>query len=130
MILSRQTFWQLMRYGLVGVTINGLGYLAYLGVTALGVPPKLAMTGLYAVGTGLAFWGNRAFTFSDNGEISSAALRFLGVYALGWVLNLLILMVFVDYFGASHALVQGMAILLVAGFIFVAQRVFVFRSHS
>ena len=31
----------LLRYGLVGLASNGLGYLAYLALTATGLPPKL-----------------------------------------------------------------------------------------
>lgn len=128
--VSKQTLGQLLRYGLVGITTNGLGFLLYFGITALGAPSKLAMTGLYLLGTGLAFWGNRTFTFSDHGQISTAAVKFLAAYAIGWMLNLIILLVFVDYFGLSHVYVQAVAILVVAAFIFVAQRLFVFRSPS
>ena len=119
---------QILRYGIVGLASNGLGYLAYLALTALGLPPKLTMTGLYATATAIAFFGNRRFTFGDGGRIGPAALRFLAVYAVGWVVNLLILIVFVDRLGHPHGLVQGIAILVVAGLLFALQRRFVFRQ--
>lgn len=121
---------QLLRYGLVGVASNGLGYLAYLGMTALGLPPKLTMTGLYATATAIAFFGNRSFTFDDGGRIGPAALRFIAVYAAGWVVNLTILIIFVDHLGHPHWLVQGIAILVVAVLLFGLQRRFVFRQSN
>lgn len=122
---------QILRYGIVGLASNGLGYLAYLALTAFGLPPKLTMTGLYATATAIAFFGNRRFTFGDGGRIGPAALRFIAVYAVGWVVNLLILIVFADQLGHPHWLVQGIAILVVAGLLFALQRRFVFRqSHA
>lgn len=122
---------QILRYGMVGLASNGVGYLAYLGLTALGLPPKLTMTGLYVTATAIAFFGNRSFTFGDGGRIGPAALRFIAVYALGWAVNLAILIGFVDYLGQPHWRVQGIAILVVAALLFGLQRRFVFRpSHG
>lgn len=120
----------LLRYGIVGLASNGAGYLAYLGLTAVGLPPKLSMTALYATATAIAFFGNRRFTFGDDGRIGPAALRFALVYLTGWVVNLCLLLVFVDHLGHPHWLVQGIAILVVAAMLFVLQRRFVFRHPA
>lgn len=119
---------RLLRYGLVGLASNSAGYLAYLLLTELGLSPKLTMTGLYASGAAIAFFGNRNFTFGDGGRIGPAAVRFMAVYAVGWLVNLSILVFFVDHRGQPHWMVQGIAILIVAALIFVLQRYFVFRS--
>jgi putative flippase GtrA len=120
----------LLRYGLVGLASNGLGYLAYLALTATGLPPKVTMTALYLTATAIAFVGNRRFTFDDNGRIGPAALRFGVVYLVGWLLNLSLLVVFVDHLGQPHWLVQGAAILIVAAVLFLLQRRFVFRNPT
>ncbi len=120
---------RLLRYGLVGLASNSAGYLGYLALTGMGLPPKLTMSALYAIATTIAFFGNRSFTFGDGGRISPAALRFIAVYALGWVVNLSILILFVDHLGQPHWLVQGIAILVVAALLYALQRRFVFR-HS
>lgn len=43
----KATIGQLMRYGTIGVLMNGAGFLVYLAMTSAGVEPKLAMTLLY-----------------------------------------------------------------------------------
>ncbi|OOO28598.1 GtrA family protein [Agrobacterium sp. YIC 4121] len=121
---------RLVRYGLVGIASNGLGYLAYLGLTTLGLPPKVTMTALYATATGIAFFANRSFTFVDHGRMGPAGLRFVLIYLAGWVLNLILLETFVDKLGYPHSFVQGIAIVIVAAVLFVLQRHFVFRHFS
>jgi len=121
---------QLLRYGFIGLASNTVGYLLYLGITYLGTPPKLAMTLLYVSGAALGFFGNRQLTFAHQGSILSAGLRYVLVHTLGYFLNLTILLVFVDHAGYPHELVQAMAILIVAIFLFLTFKLFVFRSPS
>ena len=119
--------WRVVRFGVVGLASNTIGYLAYLALTSAGTPPKLTMTALYATASGLAFFGNRRFTFGDGGRVGPAAIRFAAVAFAGWGLNLALLVAFVDGMGQPHWLVQGVAILIVAAFLYVMQRRFVFR---
>lgn len=121
---------QILRYGIIGLASNGLGYLAYLGLTGLGMPPKATMTGLYATATAIAFFGNRTLTFGHDGCIGLAAFRFALVYLAGWVLNLTLLFVFVDFLGHPHWLVQGIAILIVAAILYLLQLCFVFPAAN
>jgi len=120
---------QLVRYAVVGIASNVSGYLAYLLITWLGVGPKLAMTCLYALGATVSFIGNRRWTFSHTGSISRSAVRFAIAHALGYLLNLSILLIFVDHFGFPHQLVQAVAIVVVALFLFVLFRAFVFPGE-
>ena len=119
---------QLIRYGLVGVVSNAAIYFFYLLITYLGVEPKTAMTLVYVIGTVIGFIGNRKWTFAHRGDSSSAALSYGLAHFFGYLLNLLILLTFVDHLGYAHQWVQIAAIIIVAGFLFVVFKYFVFRE--
>lgn len=119
-------FPTLVRYALVGVFSNACGYCLYLGVTWLGVPPLVAMSLLYFVGATIGFLSNRKWAFSHRGKVMPSLVRYGITHALGYGLNFLLLHVFVNRLGYPHQLVQGIAILVVAGFLFIMFRFFVF----
>ena len=119
---------QLIRYGLMGVVSNAAIYFVYLLITYLGVEPKTAMTLVYIIGTVIGFIGNRKWTFAHRGDSSSAALRYLLAHLFGYLLNLLILLTFVDHLGYAHQWVQVVAIIIVAGFLFIVFKYFVFQE--
>jgi putative flippase GtrA len=118
------------KFALVGVISNLTGYLLYLLGTFLGAAPKLAMTVLYIVGATASFFANRKWTFSHRGPISSAMMRYAVSHLLGYLLNLSILIVFVDRVGLPHQLVQAVAIVIVAVFLFFLMNRFVFAGGS
>lgn len=117
---------QLFRYVILGLLSNASGYFIYLLITSLGAGPKKAMTGLYLIGATIGFIGNRQWTFSYRGGITSSLARFGIAHLLGYFLNLALLMIFVDRFGYPHEWVQAIAILVVALFLFILFRLFVF----
>lgn len=121
---------QLVRYALIGVLTNVIGYVLYLLITYSGGTPKLTMTGMYAVGVVVSFFANRKFTFRHDGHIGAAGIRFLFAYFLGYLLNLLLLVIFVDRMGFPHQLVQAVAIVVVALFLFALLRLFVFAQRT
>ena len=120
---------QLIRYGLVGVASNAAIYFIYLLITYLGVEPKTAMTLVYIIGASIGFIGNRKWTFAHRGDASGAALRYVLAHLFGYLLNFLILFTFVDRLGYAHQWVQAVAILIVAGFLFIVFKYFVFRER-
>lgn len=126
LLLDLGVFRQLLRYVLVGLATNCSGYALYLLLTYMGTTPKLTMSALYATAALLGFFANRTFTFRHDGHIGGAGVRFLLAHILGYVLNLALLLVFVDHLGFAHELVQGCAIVVVAAFLFVSFRLFVF----
>src|SRR3989338_6341008 len=121
---------QLIRYGLVGIVSNLTIYFVYLLITYLGVEPKKAMTLVYIIGASIGFIGNRKWRFAHRGNSSSAALRYVLAHLFGYLLNLLILFTFVDRLGYAHQWVQAMAIIIVAGFLFIEFKYFVFRERT
>lgn len=119
---------QLFRYAVVGSLTNITGYLVYLLLTTVGMTPKSSMTALYAIGAVIGFIGNRRFTFSDSGAVLGSGVRYAISHLIGYLLNFVLLLLFVDGFGYPHQFVQGIAILVVAGFLFLAFKFFVFTD--
>ena len=117
---------QLIRYGVVGASSNVIIYFVYLLITYLGVEPKIAMSLIYFIGAFIGFVGNRKWTFAHHGDASSAALRYVWAHLFGYMLNFIILFTFVDRLGYAHQWVQAVAIIIVAVFLFVVFKYFVF----
>ena len=121
-------FKQLFRYAFVGIVSNLTGYLVYLLVTYIGVTPKITMTLLYGVGAGIGYVGNRNFTFEHKGSMLGSSARYFKAHLLGYFINLAILIFLVDNCGYAHQWVQAVAVLVVAGFLFIAFKFFVFTN--
>lgn len=114
------------RYALVGLLSNAFGYGIYLIVTWLGASPKAAMSLLYFAGAALGFFGNRLWAFAHHGKAWPSLLRYGISHSLGYGLNFALLHIFVDKMNYPHQLVQAVAIAVVAVFLFVSFRFFVF----
>jgi putative flippase GtrA len=119
---------QLVRYALVGVASNVLCYLIYLGLTGLGMPPKLAMTILYGVGVLQTFVFNKRWTFEYAGGQRTVFYRYCAAYGSGYLINLGVLFMLVDRLGYPHQVIQGFMILSLAIYLFLAQKFWVFRD--
>ena len=121
---------QLFRYGLVGLTSNAFGFLLYLVLTYAGMGHKTAMSLLYGVGVLQTFYFNRRWTFGHNGPNSTAFARYVVTYAVGYLVNLVVLIMLVDRWGYPHQWVQAAMIFILAAFLFAAQRYWVFTVAS
>lgn len=128
--LNRGSLKSLFRYGLVGLVNNLLGFLAYLLLTYWGMDHKVAMTLLYMLGATIGFFGNRQWTFAHQGGILSSAFRYCVAHFCGYLMNLVLLVVFVDKLGYPHQWVQAAAIIIVAGFLYITFKLFVFRDDK
>ena len=117
---------QLSRYALVGLASNAVGYLLYLLLTYAGMGHKTAMTLLYAVGVLQTFYFNRGWSFGHDGRASTAFVRYVVAYVLGYLLNLGFLWLAVDNLHLPHQGVQAVAIVTVAAFLFVMHKYWVF----
>jgi putative flippase GtrA len=119
-----------VRYATVGVVSNLVLYGLYLVATGLGIASKVAMTALYAAGVLQTFLLNKRWSFRDRGPKGIALLRYCAAYASGYVLNYAMLAVLVDVLQLRHEYVQGATVLLIAVYLFVLQRIWVFRRPS
>jgi putative flippase GtrA len=120
----------LIRYGLVGAISNASLYFVYLLITYFGVEPKKVMTILYVIGAFLGFIGHRKWTFTHKGALLGSGARYFIAHLFGYLINFLILLTFVDKLGYPHQWVQATAIFVVAGFLFVTFRYFVFPKNE
>ena len=120
---------QLFSYGMVGIAVNLAAYLAYLFITYLGGTPKLTMSVLYVVTAFVSFLGNRKLTFAYKGGLLGSGLRFSIAHFFGYLINLGLLFVLVDKFAYPHQGVQVFAIIIVAIFLFLTFKFFVFREE-
>ena len=123
-------FFQGIRYILTGIFTNIMGYAIYWLITSYGFSPKWTVTVLYGASALLSFLLNRYFTFRHNGNLGKAGIRYILAQFAGYLMNLFILILFVDWLGYTHQYVQAVAILVVALFLFVLSRYFVFVSYK
>ena len=122
---------QLSRYILVGLVTNGVMYLAYLGLTELGVPYLISMTVVYFLSLVGSFLVNRKWTFTGGAttSVQSTGIRYLVCYGLAYLANLGLLRFFVEQFHLPHQWVQALLILTIAMALFLAQRYWVFAER-
>jgi putative flippase GtrA len=126
----RKTAGQFIRYATVGLLSNAIGYILYLTLTAGGrMDPKTAMTLLYVVGVVQTFLFNKRWSFRHGGMHGPAFVRYCISYGLGYVINLLVLLVAVDHFHYPHEIVQGIMVLSLAVMLFLLQKFWVFRPQ-
>ena len=69
------TIRQFIRYGIVGLLSNLLGYMIYLLITWLGVDPKLTVTLFYPLAATIAYSGHAQYSFSYKGGHASGFSR-------------------------------------------------------
>ncbi len=129
-IKNRRSVTQLVRFGLVSIMVNLVGYMVYLLITYVGGTPKITMTLIYAVAVTASFFGNRKLAFAHKGSFLGAGIRYVIAHCFGYCINLTILIVLVDKLGYAHQWAQASAILVVAAFLFLAFKFFVFRERD
>jgi putative flippase GtrA len=126
----KTTLTQAVRFAVVGLASNALGFCWYLLLTWLGMGPKAAMSLLFLIGTSQTFIFNKHWSFQYGGTDRLVLVRYFVAYGLGYVLNLAMLIVLVDYANYPHAPVQAAMIVVVAAVMFLLQKFWVFASHT
>jgi len=120
---------QVIRYGVVGVLNNLLGYLIYLLVTFLWLDPKVAISVLYPVGATTAYFGHSKFSFVYQGKNTHALLRYIVAHLISYGVNFFMLYILWEKLKFPHQAVQAVAIFVCAGILFLMFKYFVF-PHS
>ena len=120
---------QIIRYGVVGVLNNLLGYCIYLVITYFWLDPKVAISLLYPIGATTAYFGHSKYSFSYSGTKKRALWRYIVAHFISYGANYLMLYVLWERLGFPHQAVQAAAIFICAGILFVLMRYFVFY-HS
>lgn len=84
------------------------------------------MTIVYVTGASVGYFGNRQWTFAHRGKILPTLVKYGMAHCCGYLMNFAILYVFVDRMSYPHQIVQAVAIVIVAGFLFLAFKKIVF----
>lgn len=128
--LFSMPFAELARYSIVGLMLNLIGYLIYLLVTALWFSPLATVSVLYPVGVLGGYFAHRRHTFRQGSQGLEGAIliRYIAVYIAGYLINAGLLELLYERLGYPHQLVQGLAIFVVASFLFVAMKLYVFTK--
>ena len=121
------SFGQIIRYGIVGVLNNLLGYFIYLFVT-LWLDPKIAISLLYPVGAIIGYFGHSKYSFSYQGENKRSLWRYVVANLVGYSVNFMLLYVFWEKMHFPHQAVQAAAIFICAGVLFLLFKFFVFSK--
>ncbi|MBA2710844.1 MAG: GtrA family protein [Tatlockia sp.] len=120
--------FQFIRYGIVGIINNAIGYLIYLLVTFLWLEPKVAISLFYPVGALIGYFGHVKYSFAYAGKHRFALIRYWIAHLIGYSVNFLMLSILVDQFKFPHEGVQALAIFVVAATLFLLFKYFVFPS--
>jgi putative flippase GtrA len=123
-----QTYRQFLRFCLVGLTSNVILFLGYLGITRIGVGPKMAMSTLYGIGVLQTFVFNKKWSFNHKGATSRTFVRYVAAYLCGYFLNLAALAILVDGYELSHRIVQGCMVVFLAVWLFMLQKFWIFAN--
>jgi putative flippase GtrA len=117
---------QLLRYAMIGIASNAFGYNIYLFITWLGLGSVQAMSFVYGSICFASFFGNKRWTFSDSTRARKTILRYVVIQIVGYLTNLLMLLVLYKQFGVPHQWVQLIAIAVVATELFLLSKYYVF----
>ena len=126
--VTAATFRQFARFVIVGLASNGALYLLYLALTRIGTGHKVAMSMLFLAGTIQTFFFNKTWSFKHRGGTPTALVRYGLAYGVAYLVNLIVLIVLVDWQQWPHEYVQGLMILTLAMCLFIAQKLWVFRE--
>ncbi|MGC1182738.1 GtrA family protein [Legionella sp.] len=120
---------QLLYYGIIGLLTNALGYFLFVLLTYVGVGAKISVTCLYLLCALLSFLSNWRITFNQFGAFLVTGVRFIAAHLVGYLINFIILLVFVDGLNYPAYKIEAFAIIMVAGYMFIAFKFFVFSNY-
>ncbi|MDP3652861.1 MAG: GtrA family protein [Rhodoferax sp.] len=123
-------YMHLTRYAVVGLFSNAFVYAIYLALTHFGLDPKLAMSLVYCIGVLQTFVFNKAWTFQFSGTTAPAFARYAAIYAVGYLINIFVIILLVERADLPHQWVMAGLILFMAVFFFMGQKFWVFRHDS
>ncbi|HHM06077.1 MAG TPA: GtrA family protein [Gammaproteobacteria bacterium] len=119
---------KLLRFLIVGGVNTAVTYVLYLLLLYLGLPYIVALAVDYAIGIGLGYVLNCHWTFQASQRHLCGVLKYCANYAGIFVINLALLILFVETFDMVEALAQIPALALATVVSYAAQRFWVFKS--
>ncbi len=122
------TWIQFFRFSMIGIIANIANFTFFTLFTNFGFEPKLVMTVLYFLLSVFCFLCHWLWVFTNDQKLISATSRYIITHLIGYLINLLFLIIFADGLGYPPQLVLAVGIMCVAGFLFFSQKYYVFPS--
>ncbi|MHA6288865.1 GtrA family protein [Maricaulis sp. CAU 1757] len=119
----------LVRYLIVGGSVNLALFVFYLLVVRLGFIPEIATTLAFALGVVITYVLNKGWSFKSSDSHRYAAPRYVFSYLVGYVVQIGVLAVSYRVLPLPHEVAQLVAMVFAAGTIFVMLNFWVFRSR-
>lgn len=121
---------QLIRYCVVGVLNNALGYLIFLIFISKGIGHKSTATMLYVFGVFFSFCMNRSYVFKSTVSTGVALKRLLLTLIVGYLINLLGLYIFVDVLWFRPELIQFILIVVMSIYFYYVNKIYVHEGKT
>jgi putative flippase GtrA len=130
-IFKKSSLLEFLRYGIVGIFFNALGYSLYIVLTLYWLSPFLAVAIFYPISVTISYFAHRKHTFKRHNVKFKAInfIRYFIIYITGYIINLTMIIIFYNYLHIPHQIVQLVAIFIVAIFLFIAVKLFVFTEN-
>lgn len=120
---------QLVRFGLVGVVNTAVGFSVIVCLmTFARWSPVAANIGGYAVGLTVSYFLNRRFTFKTRKTASVPFVRYVGVFAICYGLNMAVLLLLIEQTATHPIIAQAVAMVAYSASFFILCRVLVFPA--
>lgn len=118
------------RYMSGGVINTVVGFIVIFSAMALGFSPMVSNIAGYAVGFILGFVISKKFVFRSEGHLVIESFRYLVVFIVSFLLNLLVLSLAINYFNIHVMVSQVVAAISYTLLMYTLTRFFVFRAAS
>ena len=118
-----------VKYGIVGVCNVVIDLTVYALLVHLGLWYLAARVIAVVVATANGYTWNRIWTFRAGGHANEKLVRYIAVTGIGLLLNLSTLTLLVEVLGVGAVRAAVIAVPLVAGFQFLANRFWTFGAH-
>jgi putative flippase GtrA len=122
---------QAIVFAALGIAWNAFFYALFVILTGrFGTEAKLTMSVLYVLGIAASYASNRWITFQHRGRHWNSMLKFICLYAGGYLVNLAGLWLLIERFHSPAWLAQGFLMGLLAVGFFVLQRAWIFTPSE
>jgi putative flippase GtrA len=115
------------RFIFVGVLNTIVGYGAYFILIYLNIYYILALLISSVIGITHSFIWNKKWTFKSKGDVRKESIRFISVYGIAFLINLVILALFVEKFMLNPKIAQVFALGIVTLVSFFGHKHWSFR---
>ena len=99
-------------------------------LTGFGLKPVVVVSILYPIALLISFVSHRQHSFQYAGGFRGPLVRYLIVQAMGYLLNISLMILLADRLGVPHQLAQLFNIFLAGGLLYFFMRYFVFSVRD